>query len=578
MSAVIPEGWLEQPIGNIADVVAGGTPKAGDPNNFAMSGTAIAWLTPADLSKYNSKSISHGARDLSQEGYDSSSAKLMPKGALLFSSRAPIGYVVIAENPICTNQGFKNFVFTEQVDSTYAFYYLKSIRDLAESLGSGTTFKELSGATAKTIPFRLAPLAEQKVIADKLDELLAQVESTKARLDAIPTILKSFRQSVLAAAVSGKLTEEWRGINCTSPISQLLDKVDKLRFDKKSEKFANKPFRADEVTLKIPTEWEWVRLARIAEVVSGVAKGSKSNDELIELPYLRVANVQRGYLNLNEIKHISVSANKAENLYLKNDDILFNEGGDIDKLGRGWIWEGQVKNCIHQNHVFRARTYLENIQSKYISHYGNSEGKEYFLREGTQSVNLANINKTTLSLLPIPLPPVEEQTEIVRCVEELFAFADKVEAQVNTAQARVNNLTQSILAKAFRGELTADWRAANPSLITGDNSAKALLERIKAEREALALAAKAAKKKPRAKKTKAKKIVAKESLNTSINRNLSPVQSVIADGVAHNPQDIFNKLTPDLSLTEVFNEISELLRDNKIEEKTVDGIKGFFIK
>jgi len=200
MSQVIPEGWLELPIGEIADVVAGGTPKAGNPDNFAKPGSKIPWLTPADLSKYKSKFIAHGARDLSQEGYDSSSAKLMPKGALLFSSRAPIGYVVIAENPICTNQGFKNFVFTEQVDSIYAFYYLKSIRDLAESLGSGTTFKELSGATAKTIPFCLAPLAEQKVIADKLDELLAQVESTKVRLDAIP-----------ATAVSGKLTEEWRG-------------------------------------------------------------------------------------------------------------------------------------------------------------------------------------------------------------------------------------------------------------------------------------------------------------------------------------------------------------------------------
>ena len=113
--------------------------------------------------------------------------------------------------------------------------------------------------------------------------------------------------------------------------------------------------------------------------------------------------------------------------------------------------------------------------------------------------NQPNLNLKKVREILVELPSIKEQTEIVRRVEELFAFADKVEAQVNAAQARVNNLTQSILAKAFRGELTADWRATNPELISGDNSAEALLERIKAEREALALAAK---KKPRAKKAK----------------------------------------------------------------------------
>ena len=206
--------WVKVNIGDIADVIAGGTPKAGNPENFKESGKGIAWLTPADLSRYSKKYISFGARDLSKKGYDSSSAKLLPKGSLLFSSRAPIGYVAIAQNEISTNQGFKNFVFHHGIDSSYAYYYLRSIRDVAESLGTGTTFKEISGATAKTLPFILPPLAEQKVIADKLDKLLAQVETTKAHLERIPNILKRFRQSVLAAAVSGKLTKEWRVKYC----------------------------------------------------------------------------------------------------------------------------------------------------------------------------------------------------------------------------------------------------------------------------------------------------------------------------------------------------------------------------
>ena len=125
------------------------------------------------------------------------------------------------------------------------------------------------------------------------------------------------------------------------------------------------------------------------------------------------------------------------------------------------------------------------------------------LAGGTEQTEIARIIPDTRPSALLSAVQNRSRRFCVRRVEELFAFADKVEAQVNEAQARVNNLTQSILAKAFRGELTADWRAANPELITGDNSAAALLERIKAEREALALAAKAAKKKPRAKKAKA---------------------------------------------------------------------------
>jgi len=205
----LPEGWSEIEIGYIADVISGGTPKSGIADNFASSGEGIAWLTPADLSGYKSKLISHGARDLSTEGYSSCSAKLMPAGAILFSSRAPIGYIAVASSEISTNQGFKSFVFTKDIYPDYAYYYLHNIKHLAEEMGTGTTFKEISGSAVKTLPFVMAPLGEQKIIAKKLDTLLVQVDNTKARLEKIPKILKRFRQAVLAAAVSGKLTEDY---------------------------------------------------------------------------------------------------------------------------------------------------------------------------------------------------------------------------------------------------------------------------------------------------------------------------------------------------------------------------------
>lgn len=331
----------------------------------------------------------------------------------------------------------------------------------------------------------IPPLPEQKQIAARLDALLAQVDTLKTRLDTILTILKRYRQSVLAAAISGKLTEEWRGEIAPTHVNGIIEYCDAIKKDKRTLILSKKHFFESELIFNIPSSWEWVRLCRIAEVVSGVAVGGKKSGELVEFPYLRVANVQRGYLDLGEIKTISVPKAKAEKLFLKKGDILFNEGGDLDKLGRGWIWENQVKNCIHQNHVFRARLYSHDCEPRFLSYYGNSSGRDYFVGAGSQTINLANINKTSLSLLPVPLPPKEEQIEIVRRVDQLFAFADQIEQRVTEAKKRVDHLTQSILAKAFRGDLTADWRAQNPDLISGKNSAQALLEQIKRERDRL---------------------------------------------------------------------------------------------
>lgn len=449
----LPKGWTFAEIGDVAKIVSGGTPKASVSENFCepVQG-GHAWLTPADLSGYKKKFIKYGRRNITEQGLKSSSAKLMPEGSVVFSSRAPIGYVAIAENEISTNQGFKSFVFDTKVHPNFAYYYLKSIRDLAESWGTGTTFKELSGAKIKKLPFIYPELDEQKRIADKLDSVLAKVEAAQARLDKIPTILKRFRQSVLAAATSGELTKDWREDN-EFTIKDLIRSIEGKVTDKKALPLANREFDKNERTVTIPQSWRWVRLSGLTEIVSGVAKGSKSKGDLIALPYLRVANVQRGYLDLSEIKEISVTKTQAEKLYLKRGDILFNEGGDIDKLGRGWIWEGQIEHCIHQNHVFRARVLSEFINPKYISIYGNEAAREYFFRGGSQTVNLANLNKTTLSLLPVPVPPSEEQNEIVRRVDELLAQADTVEKQYIAAKVRLDKLTQSILAKAFHGEL-----------------------------------------------------------------------------------------------------------------------------
>jgi type I restriction enzyme S subunit len=195
----------------------------------------------------------------------------------------------------------------------------------------------------------------------------------------------------------------------------------------------------------------------------------------VEVPYLRVANVQRGFLDLSGVTTIRVPPEKAEALALRPGDVLFNEGGDRDKLGRGWVWSGEIDGCIHQNHVFRARL-IEGFEPKFVSWHGNTFGRRWFEEHGRQTTNLASLNLTTLKSFPVPAPPLAEQRRIVAEVERQLSLADAMAAEIDRALKRSAVLRRSILDLAFGGRLVPQ----DPS----DEPASVLLERIRAERAA----------------------------------------------------------------------------------------------
>src|SRR5262249_17699287 len=196
--------------------------------------------------------------------------------------------------------------------------------------------------------------------------------------------------------------------------------------------------------------------------------------DLVEVPYLRVANVQQARLDLTEVAVIRVPARKAEQLRLRPGDVLLNEGGDRDKLGRGWIWEGQIKNCIHQNHVFRARIRDNVLHPKLLAWHANGFGRRWFEANGIQSVNLASISLTKMKLFPVPVPPRTEQPRLVETVEEYLSLLDNIEGAVAAAQSKANALRTSLLTLGFSGRLLTQ----DPN----DEPASELLARIRAER------------------------------------------------------------------------------------------------
>ena len=164
----------------------------------------------------------------------------------------------------------------------------------------------------------------------------------------------------------------------------------------------------------VPACWEVVRLGEVAEVQTGRAVNRKSaNHWDVEIPYLSVANVKDGYLDLSILKTMRVSTPEIERYRLRRGDVLFTEGGDADKLGRGTVWQGEIEQCLHQNHVFAVRTRRTALQPEFLAAYASSgPGKRFFLNAAKQTTNLASVNATQLRQMPIPVPDIREQAEV----------------------------------------------------------------------------------------------------------------------------------------------------------------------
>lgn len=325
-------------------------------------------------------------------------------------------------------------------------------------------------ADIASYPIWLPPYDEQTRIIVSLNALFEEIETGEAALARAREGLTQFRASLLHAAYTGTLTEDWRSTNVASETG---DDVIRASLDNAGRLGQGKLLGALLAELpdhlpQLPSSWRWARLWQLCHVTGGITVDAKRNGEnLIDVPYLRVANVQRGHLDLGLIKTLKAPADQVTRLALRSNDILLNEGGDRDKVGRGWIWESQIEQCIHQNHVFRARPYLPELDGRFISHYLNELGRNYFFKNATQTVNLASISLRTVLGVPIPVPPLQEMTEILKRITEIENSAFTSFLSDNQG----SQLRQSILHAAFTGRLVPQDPADEP--------AEALLARLR---------------------------------------------------------------------------------------------------
>lgn len=287
---------------------------------------------------------------------------------------------------------------------------------------NGLTRYGLPKAAVQNAPLWIPTEPEE---GEKIGEILRQLDTAIRESDAVLAKLRWMKAGLLHDLLTCGLDEH----------GQLRDSA------LHPEQFQDSPLGW------IPRGWTRHPLSEVAEISSGVTLGRDLRGAgTVELPYLRVANVQDGFLDLSEIKTVRVLRSEVEAFRLRMGDVLMNEGGDFDKLGRGAVWRGEIDPCLHQNHVFRVRPDMSQILPPFLAAVSTSQiGKKYFLTSSKQSTNLASINSTQLKAFIVPCPLIEEQTAICRVLAAMDARMVAKESQLSKLHSLKSGLAHDLL-------------------------------------------------------------------------------------------------------------------------------------
>lgn len=419
----IPSNWCWGILGEITSVIGGGTPSS-KINEYYDNGD-IAWITPSDLSNYNNMYISKGKKMITKLGLMKSSAKLLPKGTVCLSSRAPIGYVVIAKNELSTNQGFKSFLPSKVFKSEYLYWYLKSIKHILEAKASGTTFLELSAKKAGEVEIPLPPINEQQRIVNRIESLFVKLDRAKELIENTLAQFEQNKMAILHKAFTGELTVKWRKENNIN-----------------EKNFFNK-----------------VKLKNVIKLISGRdVSVSLCNDKSIGIPYILGAS------NIKDNKFFIERWIENPVVVSEKNDILLSVKGTIGKL---YLQKEEKINISRQIMALRA---LNELNTHYLYYFLLREC-ERLKFEGNGLI--PGISRKDILDLNILLPTLEEQQEIVNILDNLLAKYNKIK-NLEQQLEKIELLKKAILAKVFRGELGTN----NPD----EESAENLLKEILAEK------------------------------------------------------------------------------------------------
>ncbi|EGQ7962056.1 restriction endonuclease subunit S [Vibrio parahaemolyticus] len=313
---------------------------------------------------------------------------------------------------------------TDEIDSAYLYYKLVSLFDWIQARRTGTGVPHVPKDLGKILDI-IYPKDKsvQRNIATILRTIDNQIDATQALIDKYTAI----KQGMMADLFSRGIDPETKALRPT--------------FEEAPELYHKTPLGM------LPKGWDVEVLGDLASIASGITLGKDlSGVRTVLVPYLRVANVQDGYLDLSEVKSIAVPEVDADKYVLQYGDVLMNEGGDFDKLGRGTVWREEIPGCCHQNHVFRVRADNRKLRFDYLAYWSASSfGKHYFVLNSKQSTNLASINSTQLKAFPVAKPTLEEQEEIESRLQSVDGLLRSSKDELHKLIAQKSGLMQDLL-------------------------------------------------------------------------------------------------------------------------------------
>ena len=398
-------GWDLANIGDVCDVVNGGTPKTGV---SAYWGGQHQWITPAEMGKRSTPYISQTERTITDQGLQNSSARPLPPQSVILSSRAPIGHLVINMTPMATNQGCKGLVPRGRVDHKFLYYYLGSIVDLLNVLGTGATFKELSGGKLKEVPVPLPPLPEQQRIVTLLDEAFDGIATAKAHAE--------------------KNLQNARGI-----------------FES----------HLDAVLSRSGASYTETTLGAEVDLLPGYAFPSGGYTNAADaVRLLRGDNIMQGYFRWEEAKGWS------SNDCLPFSKFALQEGDVVIAMDRPWVKAGlkRAQICADDlpsllvQRTSRLRT-LGKMRMDFLSHLTGSQSFSRHLLEVQTGIGVPHISGKQIESFKFMLPPMSDQESIANALNELLSNTQRLEKIYEEKLTALDELKKSLLTQAFSGAL-----------------------------------------------------------------------------------------------------------------------------
>lgn len=471
----LPHGWVATILGNVCSVTQGQSPP-GDTYNSV--GEGLPFLQGKG---------EFGAIYPDAVKWCSHPSKVAEPSDVLVSIRAPVGPTNLCTVRSCIGRGLAAIRAQGDMPARFILYAMRASEEELRSKSTGTTFEAIRGEDLRSHPIPLPPLAEQRRIVAEIEKQFTRLDASVAALKRVKANLKRYRAAVLKAACEGSLVPTEADLaraegRSYEPAAVLLERILAERRgrweaqDKRRGKYTE-PQPPDTSDLpELPEGWMWATVEQIAKIQGGIQKQPKRAPVANSFPFLRVANVLRGALNLEVVHQFELFPGELEKLRLVSGDLLIVEGnGSPSQIGRMAIWKGEIENCVHQNHIIRVRLY-SGIVSGFVESYWNSPvGSSFVLGVASSTSGLYTLNVNKVGALPVPLPPQAEQQRIFAELERQLSVVKRAEESVEVGLQRAERLRRSMLKRAFAGQLVPQ----DPS----DEPASELLERIRAERE-----------------------------------------------------------------------------------------------